>query len=138
MQSHGFQSKSWPWSLLPGTFRTVSPSCITAFNVLGRAVAHAVVLFPFHSEAYLLKAEEQFCARNFDDAGKLYHDAILSSKKHKFVNEEALANELAGNFYLDTGRKYNSLQYFCQAEEKYRKWGAASKANELLNYLRCN
>jgi len=54
------------------------------------------------------------------------------------VNEEALANELAGYFHLDTGRKYKSLQYFCQAEEKYREWGAVEKANELANYLRSN
>ncbi len=87
---------------------------------------------------YLLQAEEQFSARNFDDAEKLYDDAILSSKKHKFVNEEALANELAGHFHLDTGRKYKSLQYFCQAEEKYREWGAVTKADELANYLRSN
>ena len=89
-------------------------------------------------ETYLLQAEEQFSARNFDDAEKLYDDAILSSKKHKFVNEEALANELAGHFYLDTGRKYKSLQYFCQAEEKYREWGAVTKADELATYLRSN
>ena len=87
-------------------------------------------------ETYLLQAEEQFCARNFDYAERLYADAILSSKMHKFVNEEALANELAGHFYLDTGRKFKALQYFCQAEEKYREWGAVTKADELANYLR--
>ena len=89
-------------------------------------------------ETYLLQAEEQFCARNFDVAEKLYDDAILSSKMHKFVSEEALANELAWHFYLDTGRKYKSLSYFCQAEEKYREWGAVAKANELATYLRRN
>ena len=83
----------------------------------------------------LLQAEEQFAARNFDDAEKLYDDAILSSKMHKFVNEEALANELAGHFYLDTGRKGNSLKYFSQAEEKYREWGAVAKADQLASYL---
>eukprot|EP00986_Skeletonema_menzelii_P013347 scaffold7689_cov139-Skeletonema_menzelii.AAC.1 len=92
----------------------------------------------FQNKTYLLQAEEQFSARNFDDAEKLYDDAILSSKKHKFVNEEALANELAGHFYLETGRKYKSLQYFYQAEEKYREWGAVTKADELATYLRSN
>ena len=77
----------------------------------------------------MLHAEEQFNERNFDLAEKLYDDAILSSRKHKFVNEEALANELAGHFYLDTGRKDKSYRYFSQAEEKYREWGAIAKAN---------
>ena len=54
------------------------------------------------------------------------------------MNEEALTNELAGHFYLDTGRKYKSLQYFCQAEEKYCDWLAVTKADELANYLRSN
>ena len=45
------------------------------------------------------------------------------------MNEEALANELAGHFYLDTGRKDKSVPYFSQAEEKYREWGAVAKAN---------
>ena len=51
------------------------------------------------------------------------------------MNEEALANELAGHFYLDTGRKDKSLRYFYQAEEKYREWGAVAKALKLANYL---
>ena len=82
-----------------------------------------------HPETLLLQAEGQFSARNFGAAEKLYDDAIVSSKKHKFVNEEALANELAGHFYLDTGRKDKSVPYFSQAEEKYREWGAVAKAN---------
>ncbi|KAK1734218.1 hypothetical protein QTG54_014985, partial [Skeletonema marinoi] len=48
----------------------------------------------FENKLYLLQAEEQFCSRNFETAETLYDAAILSSKMHKFVNEEALANEL--------------------------------------------
>eukprot|EP00984_Skeletonema_dohrnii_P012281 scaffold4963_cov115-Skeletonema_dohrnii-CCMP3373.AAC.11 len=44
---------------------------------------------------------------DFEAAGVLYEAAILSSKRHKFLSEEALANELAGYFYLDTGKKRN-------------------------------
>ncbi len=54
------------------------------------------------------------------------------------MNEEALANELAGHFYLDTGRKHKALRLFCQAEEKYREWGAVAKANELANNFQSN
>jgi len=72
---------------------------------------------------------------NFEIAEKLYDAAILSSKIHKFVNEEALANELAGHFYLETGRKNRSVHYFSQAFEKYNEWGAIAKANALTNYL---
>lgn len=87
------------------------------------------------AETYLLQAEEQFCDRNFEEAEKLYDAAILSSKEHAFVNEEALANELAGHFYLDTGRKTKSFHYFLQAMEKYNEWGAFAKAKTMGKYL---
>ena len=87
------------------------------------------------TEAYLLQAEEQFCSRNFEMAETLYDAAISSSKIHKFVNEEALANELAAYFYLETGRRNRSVHYFSQAFEKYTEWGAVAKANTLTEYL---
>ena len=93
------------------------------------------LIFSSSTEAYLLQAEEQFCRMNFGPAEKLYDAAILSSKIHKFVNEEALANELAGHFYLETGRKNRSVHYFSQAFEKYNEWGAVAKANMLTKYL---
>ena len=86
-------------------------------------------------EAYLLQAEEQFCRMNFEGAETLYDAAISASKTHRFVNEEALANELAGHFYLETGRKNRSVHYFSQAFEKYNEWGAVAKANMLATYL---
>jgi len=51
------------------------------------------------------------------------------------VNEEALANELAGHFYLETGRRNRSVHYFSQAFEKYNEWGAVAKANTLTQYI---
>ncbi len=87
------------------------------------------------TELFLLQAEEQFCSLNFELAETLYDAAISSSKIHKFVNEEALANELAGNFYLETGRRNRSVHYFSQAIEKYNEWGAVAKANTLTDYL---
>ena len=87
------------------------------------------------TEAYLLQAEEQFCERNFDAAERLYDAAILSAKTHKFVNEQALSNELAGHFYLDTGRKIKSVNYFMRAFESYNEWGAVAKAASLTKYF---
>jgi hypothetical protein len=51
------------------------------------------------------------------------------------VNEEALANELAGHFYLETGRRKRSVQYFSRALEKYNEWGAVAKAATLTKYF---
>ena len=92
-------------------------------------------IYTAFTESFLLQAEEHFCSRNFELAETLYDAAISSSKIHKFVNEEALANELAGHFYLETGRRNKSVHYFSQAFEKYNEWGAVAKANTLTEYL---
>ena len=52
----------------------------------------------------------------------------------RFPNDEALANELAGYFYLEIGQKDVSINYFLQAHEKFHDWGAIAKANALYNF----
>ena len=130
-----------PFQHLHGTFRTVSVK-IFIFAMLSLSLPNkiylklcALIFTPTFAEAYLLRAEEQFCSRNFEMAETLYDAAISSSKSHKFVNEEALANELAGHFFLETGRRNRSVHYFSQAFEKYNEWGAVAKANTLKEYL---
>lgn len=88
----------------------------------------------FQNKSYILQAEEMFSERNFEAAERLYDDAISSSKLHKFLSEEALSNELAAHFYLETGRKNKSVHYFAQAADKYREWGALAKAATLEKY----
>ena len=123
-----------PFQHLHGTFRTVSAEISTLFLFCLYFLC-SLIFTPTFAEAYLLQAEEQFCSRNFEMAETLYDAAISSSKSHKFVNEEALANELAGNFFLETGRRNRSVHYFSQAFEKYNEWGAVAKANTLKEYL---
>lgn len=97
--------------------------------------SHFILVCVLPIEAILLLAEEQFTKGNFDEVGPLYDAAISSAKQHKFLSEEALANELAGHFYLDTGNKLKSIPYFSQAFQKYSEWGAVVKANTLTKYL---
>ena len=98
-------------------------------------ISYSLIFTTAFTELYLLQAEEQFSSRNFEMAETLYDAAILSSKVHKFVNEEALANELAGHFYLETGRRNKSVHYFSRAFDKYNEWGAVAKASVLTEYL---
>ena len=74
----------------------------------------------------LLEAEEAFCFNDIDSAKTLYEKAISSAKEHRFISEEALAYELAGHFYIETGRKVNSVEYFLKAHEKYHEWVSPS------------
>lgn len=89
----------------------------------------------FENKYLLLQAEEHFSERNFELAEKLYDEAISSAKEHRFVNEQALANELAGFFYLETGRRQKSIHYFSQAIKKYNEWEAYAKVKSLESYV---
>ena len=53
----------------------------------------------------------------------------------RFVNEEALACELAGYFFLEIDDKDLAIQYFLQAHEKYHEWGAVAKSNMLFEFV---
>merc|ERR1712194_573528 len=69
----------------------------------------------FENKAKLLQAEEQFCAGNLEVAEILYDSAVLSAEEHQFLNEQALALELAGIFYLKTGKMKKSTSYLSRA-----------------------
>ncbi len=53
----------------------------------------------------------------------------------RFINEEALAYELAGYFLMEVGEKDLSTSYFLRAHEKYHDWGATAKSNALYELV---
>lgn len=86
----------------------------------------------FQNKLYLLVAEEHYASGNFAEAGRAYDMAIESAKDHRFVHEEALSCELAGNFYDTMGDNERSNQLLRRAKECYESWGAHEKANALV------
>ena len=83
----------------------------------------------------MLEAEEHYSNFEFDLAKVSYINAITSARSSRFVNDEALASELAGRFYLETGDRVSSLEYLRVAHTKYSEWGAVGKANRLFEYI---
>jgi hypothetical protein len=81
----------------------------------------------FEHKLYLVEAEKAYSYGDFGCAKILYEKAVTSARLHKFLNEEALALELAGNFYLFIGNKSAALQYFVWAREAYSTWNAFAK-----------
>lgn len=73
-----------------------------------------------------------------DEVKKKYDDAISTAGRLGFVQDKALANELAGKFILGQGsgdeedKRYWSSVYLTQAHELYSVWGATAKADQLL------
>ena len=65
------------------------------------------------------------------DAMRLYEQAVQSAHDNGFVQNEALANELAANFYAALGFETISRAYLQNARSCYVRWGADGKVRQM-------
>jgi len=86
----------------------------------------------FQNKLLLLKAEIAASERN-KQAIELYKEAISSSKKYGFIQEEALACERAGIYLLDKNVVHGAYQYLLQSYFSYECWGATAKMKHLVD-----
>ena len=82
----------------------------------------------FENKYLLLLAECQYTQGKMEMAAATYEASIKSAKQHKFINEQAIACELAGYFYKDQGDETTAMDMFKQAHKAYMQWGAIGKA----------
>jgi GAF domain-containing protein len=61
----------------------------------------------------------------------LYDKAIELARENEYLNEEALAYELAAKFYLAKGKDKIAQVYFNDAHYAYTRWGAIAKVKHL-------
>ncbi|HEY9851990.1 MAG TPA: AAA family ATPase [Leptolyngbyaceae cyanobacterium] len=60
-----------------------------------------------------------------------YQRAIEGAKKQGYIQEEALANELAAEFHFSQGREKVGQTYLTDAYYGYVRWGAKAKVKDL-------
>eukprot|EP00804_Cyclotella_cryptica_P031041 CCRYP_013585-RA/>CCRYP_013585-RA protein AED:0.47 eAED:0.48 QI:0/0/0/1/0/0/2/0/236 len=89
----------------------------------------------FENKYLLLEAEDHFSHNRIEAAQAIYNKAISSAKVHKFVQEEAIAYELAANFYFNIGNFSVSLECYTAACGKYQEWGAVCKVARLQHCI---
>jgi predicted ATPase/transcriptional regulator with GAF, ATPase, and Fis domain/tRNA A-37 threonylcarbamoyl transferase component Bud32 len=65
------------------------------------------------------------------DAMQLYEQAIQSARENGFVQNEALAHEVAARFYLARGFDTIAHTYLRNARNCYDRWGAHGKVKQL-------
>ncbi|WP_094603994.1 Serine/threonine-protein kinase PknD [Sporomusa silvacetica DSM 10669] len=83
---------------------------------------------------YLLVAAEIARLSGKDsEAALLYDQSIQSAREHGYVQNEAIAGELAARFYLTNGRDKIARVYLTDACQGYNDWGATGKVNALQN-----
>ena len=83
------------------------------------------------SKFLLVEAEMARVAEEKWQAAELYDRAIQLAKENQFLNEEALAHELAAKFYLDWGKEKVASGYMQEAYYCYARWGAKAKTDDL-------
>ncbi|MCT7981981.1 AAA family ATPase [Laspinema sp. A4] len=79
----------------------------------------------------LVSAEMARISGNDWEAVELYDRAIESAHEQELLPIEALANELAAQFYLGKGKAKLAKPYLIDARYAYQKWGAIAKVNQL-------
>jgi len=80
---------------------------------------------------YLVEAERHRVLGQYVEALEMYDRAITEAKQNEYINEEALANELAAKFYLSWGKEKIAQVYMTDAYYCYSRWGATAKVKHL-------
>ncbi|WP_103670789.1 ATP-binding sensor histidine kinase [Pseudanabaena sp. BC1403] len=85
----------------------------------------------FEHKYSLVSAERCRVLGQKAEAIELYDRAISGAKANEYIQEEALANELAAKFYLDWGKERIAQEYMTEAYYGYARWGAKAKVADL-------
>jgi predicted ATPase/signal transduction histidine kinase/tRNA A-37 threonylcarbamoyl transferase component Bud32 len=79
----------------------------------------------------LMQAEMARISGKAIEAVDLYDRAIESARENDFIQNEALANELAAKFWLSKGKQKLAKVYISEAHYGYQRWGAKRKVEDL-------
>ncbi|MBF0395418.1 MAG: AAA family ATPase [Desulfobacterales bacterium] len=84
---------------------------------------------------YLL-IEAEVCRvknKNIEEIIHLYDASIMLASQNGFVQDEAIANELAAKFWLERSKEDFCKLYLTRAVYLYNIWGASAKLKDLQN-----
>ena len=85
----------------------------------------------FLHKVKLIEAEIARVEKREGDALRLYEKAIEGAASGGYLQEEALAFELAAQFYDEMGLSRLARNHFTQAVSRYARWGALGKVEQL-------
>lgn len=121
-------------ALLPRTSILQQPARLQKVNKtlkrLRKLARHAPENQRHHVD--LLQAELYRSQKQYSKAMDLYEQAIEHARQQGFLLEEALACELAGQFYLEWDKPGVARSYLQDAWERYADWGGRAKLEQML------
>jgi predicted ATPase/signal transduction histidine kinase len=80
---------------------------------------------------YLVEAEKYRVLGQIYEAMDYYDRAITAAFENHYLQEAALANERASEFYFSLGKSKIAQVYLIEAYHSYQQWGAQAKAQQL-------
>lgn len=85
----------------------------------------------FLNQYLLVEAERARITGDKWRAAELYDEAIASAEENEFIQNEAVAHELAARFWLESGKPHLARPYMVKAHACFDAWGAKRKVSEL-------
>jgi predicted ATPase len=85
----------------------------------------------FQHKYDLVEAEKARFLGQVAEAMAGYEKAIAGARENEYIHEEALAYELAAEFYLGRGMNKFAQTYMKEAHYRYQQWGAVAKVKDL-------
>ncbi len=90
----------------------------------------------FQHKFDLVEAEKSRVLGERLEAIDLYDRAIQGAKENDYINDVAIAYELAAKFYLSQNKELTARAYIQESRYFYQLWGATAKVKDLeQNYL---
>ncbi|MBW4617354.1 MAG: AAA family ATPase [Desmonostoc vinosum HA7617-LM4] len=120
-------------ALFPDALDAQKPSILNKLQVNREKVQKWAHYAPANHQHKLdlMEAERYRISGNKIEAIEYYDRAISLAKANGYIQEQALANELAAKFYLDWGKEKVAGGYMQEAYYCYAHWGAAAKVKDL-------
>mmetsp|Transcript_7798 Transcript_7798/g.13753 ORF Transcript_7798/g.13753 Transcript_7798/m.13753 type:complete len:833 (+) Transcript_7798:1125-3623(+) len=85
----------------------------------------------FEHRLLILEAEWHFSKGETEKVEEKYNLAIESARRHRFIHEEGLANELSSTFHNSNGNIDKAKSHISEARACYEKWGAFALVERL-------
>ena len=89
----------------------------------------------WENKMLLLEAMLMHTLGNYDAAVLLCFSSIRSARAHKFIHEEAIASELAGDFLYEQGHQIDSYALYMHSINCYIKWDALAVAMRVQSII---
>ncbi len=83
----------------------------------------------FLHKLYLIDAEYFRVTGNEKEARNCYSQAIELASENGYINEQAIANELYAQFWIEISEKDIGYLYLARARQGYQIWGANAKVD---------